>query len=166
MVKKYYHRFKKFMRHHYHKALRQEIDPHAIALGFAIGTCIGILPTGGFGILVALFIMLFFKSLNKIAVFAGLAIWNPLTMIPVYYLSYGIGNWILGVGDNEVINTSITNVRTQMLKSAFEFSEKYLVGNIILAVTISLASYFFMRKAVIVYQHRKAKRMLRKQRRI
>jgi len=39
---------------------------HSIALGFAIGTFIGIMPTPGFGVLFALLVVLFYKEVNKI----------------------------------------------------------------------------------------------------
>lgn len=45
--------FKEKIMHHFHEALRIKKSPHSIALGFGIGTFIGILPTPGFGVLLA-----------------------------------------------------------------------------------------------------------------
>ena len=155
-MKKYIHKIKKFYHKHYHRTLRQKHSPHQIALGFAIGTFIGIIPTGGLGIFLGLLVIYFYKELSKIAVFAGMAIWNPFTMVPVYYASYKIGDIIFDTRTNIDINPNET-----FLRHAFNFSERYLLGNLILAIMITSISYFFMRKAVIAYRNRKEKKSLK-----
>ena len=117
---------------------------HDIALGFAIGTFISItIPVVGF--LVGLAIAAVFKKINKLSLLGSIVLWNPFFLIPIYALSYEIGNLFFDSPPVTVYNIKIIN-------HIINFSKRYLLGNIILAVTISIASYFMVRFAVIEYR--------------
>ena len=89
-------KLKKFLKHHFHEIVKIKKSPQEIALGFAIGSFIVLLPTPGFSILIGLLIMLLFTRINKFSLFAAMAVWNPLTLVPIYWLSYRIGDILFG----------------------------------------------------------------------
>jgi uncharacterized protein len=137
MLKKY----KEKIKHHFHEVIRTKKSPHSIALGFAIGTFIGILPTPGLNILFGLIIILIFEKVNKFTLFFAIFFWNTLTLAPVHYLSFKIG--VLLFGSAQVVKSDFV-----MLDFLYTFARRYLVGNLILAVTLSIASYFIVKITV------------------
>ncbi|MBA3064624.1 DUF2062 domain-containing protein, partial [Candidatus Woesearchaeota archaeon] len=67
----------KKIKEHLSEIIRIKTSPHSIALGFAIGTFIAILPTLGFTYLIAIIVMLVYAKESKIALFGALLLWNP-----------------------------------------------------------------------------------------
>jgi len=66
-----------------------------IAQGFALGFFIAMIPTTiGFHTSMALGLCLLMRK-NKIATLIGVWMVNPLTMIPLYYLAFLIGKFVL-----------------------------------------------------------------------
>ena len=68
---------------------------HSVALGTAIGLFIALTPTVGIQmILVMIFAVLSspFVRFNRIAALITVYISNPLTMLPIYWFNYKIGN--------------------------------------------------------------------------
>jgi uncharacterized protein (DUF2062 family) len=128
--------------------MKTNSSEHSIALGFAVGTLINILPIPLFNFLVALLVILIFKKLNKLSLFVALAVWNVFTLLPVYYLSYKIGNFLFD-------STPIVKYNIVILDQIYNFSRRYLIGNAILALIISPISYFIVKKIVRVYRKRK-----------
>ncbi len=120
-------------------------SPHSIALGFAVGSFIALLPTLGFGPLIALLVLLVFTKLNKISLFGSFVVWNPLVMTSTYYLSFKIGNLFFGKLPLVDFKFSISNI-IQF------FSLRFLVGNIVLASLISITCYFIVKAIATNYQ--------------
>lgn len=136
MVKKF---LRDKVRTHLAEVLKTKTSPHSIALGFAYGTFIGIMPTPGFGILLGLVTVLVFKNVSKLSLFLALAIWNPLVLIPISTLGYRIGGLILGpVPDVEY--------RVRMVNQAYNFTARLLIGNLTIATILSVLSYFTVKK--------------------
>jgi uncharacterized protein (DUF2062 family) len=69
--------------------------PHAIALGTAIGMFLAMTPTVGIQIILAATICTVIRA-NRVAAVIMVFISNPLTMVPIYWLSYGLGAAITG----------------------------------------------------------------------
>lgn len=128
--------------------LRIKTSPHSIALGFSIGTFIGILPTPGFGVLIGLLVILIDRRISKLALFGALAFWNPLTLTPLYFLSYRIGDALFGT-------SHVTRYRIVLLNQVYNFTRRYLVGNLILAILFSISTYFLVRMIAQNYQNSK-----------
>lgn len=120
-------------------------SPHSIALGFAIGTGIAVLPTPGIGIFAGLLVIFLFKKVNKISLFGAMLIFNPLILAPIYYLSYQLGNWLLGNAPKQEFEVSLYNI-------VYHLSGRFLMGNIIISVVISFASYFLVKYIAQKYQ--------------
>src|SRR3990172_6945415 len=72
-----------FIRH----ILLADDTPHSIALGTAIGTFIGLTPTGGVQMLLVMLVAFLCRPLfrfNQIAALLMVYISNPLTAVPIY----------------------------------------------------------------------------------
>jgi uncharacterized protein len=108
--------------------------PAAIALGFAMGTFFAILPLFGASIVVGLLFLLLFRKVNKLSMLIAFAVWNPLTLIPIYYISFRLGDWILG-------NTPMVEYELALLDRVYHVSRRLLLGSGFLAIAMSIASY-------------------------
>ena len=91
-----FQRWKEKIKNYAQDVFTEKTTPHSIALGFAIGTLISILPTPGFNLLLALLVSIISKKVNRVSLFIGILFWNPLTSPVVYYLSYTLGDLIFG----------------------------------------------------------------------
>jgi uncharacterized protein len=136
------------IRKHFQEVITTKISPHTIGLGFALGTFISILPTPGFNILLGFFVLLIFKKINKFSLFAGILFWNPLTAIPIYYVSYHIGDFFFG-------SSAVVVYELNLLGQIYLYARRFLIGNMILALIISSISYFILRWIFTIYYKKK-----------
>ncbi len=113
-------------------------SPHSIALGFAIGTFINFLPTPGLNIILCFLVVLFYDKVNKYSLFSTILIWNPFVMAPVYFGSYALGDVLFG-------SAPIVKYNTLIMNTLYEFSRRYLVGNLIIAMTATVIAYFLVK---------------------
>ena len=143
-----YRYLKERVKEHLRNVIETKHSPHSIALGFSIGTFIGILPTHGFSLIIAFLIVLIYEKINKYSLFGAIIFWNPIVQAPVYFMSFLIGNVLFGT--SPVIKYNI-----QILNIAYHFTRRYLIGNIILAVTLSILSYFIVKRITIKFQDKK-----------
>ncbi|MBN2454660.1 DUF2062 domain-containing protein [Candidatus Woesearchaeota archaeon] len=130
---------------HLHEAFSTESSAHSIALGFAIGTFVGIFPTPGFGVVLGFLIAFLYKKVNKLAVLAALALWNPLVLSSLYTLGYQIGDIIMG--PLPVVEYEVT-----FLENAYHFSMRLLLGATMIASVFSVVGYFVVKKMVLAYR--------------
>lgn len=142
-MKASYNKLKRYL----HDIAKIKKSPNSIALGFSIGAFISILPTPGFNILLGFLVILLYKNVNKISLFGSMALFNPLTLIPIYMWSYRIGNLIFG-------KVPIVEYKITILQQIYNFSRRFLIGNIILATIISLLSYVLVRYAAQAVQRK------------
>lgn len=122
-------------------ALSGRSSDHEIALGFTVGTAISILPTPGFNILLGALFIAVYPRVNKLAVFGAMAVYNPIVMIPFYWASYQLGALLFGA--DPVVHYDVV-----VLDQAFEFTRRYLIGNLIVTAITSAISYPLVRKIV------------------
>jgi uncharacterized protein (DUF2062 family) len=78
------------------RLIRLRAEPEDIAKGFALGIFIGMTPTFGFQMVMAIFLAMLLKE-NKIAAAVGVWITNPLTAPFIYALEYESGRLLLGM---------------------------------------------------------------------
>ncbi|NLJ08105.1 MAG: DUF2062 domain-containing protein [Sphingobacteriales bacterium] len=133
------------------KIIRQNASPHRLALSFAIGTFIAILPLFGFGIILGLIVVMVFRQLNKPALMSAFVVWNPLIVVPLMAISYQIGD--IFFGSAEVIKYKI-----ELLNHLITFTRRFLVGHLIITADLSIISYLVIRFAAFLYELRKKKR--------
>ncbi len=129
-----YKKYKEKIIKHFKQIIEDKPTPHEIALGFAIGTAIAILPTFGLGAIIGIFIAFIYKKINKVSLFFSFAIWNPFLLAPLTGLSYTIGYFILK-------ETSISIFKFELLDKLFF---RYIIGNLILTSILTVASYFII----------------------
>jgi len=145
MVRKHFRKYKEKLKHHFHEVMKEQTSSHSIAMSFAIGTFISILPTPGFNILIALLVALTYERVNKLSLFFALAFWNPITLIPMYALSLKIGNILFGP-------LPVVEYDIAFLDQIFNFSRRFLIGNVILAGFTALVSYFLIKDVTRLYR--------------
>jgi uncharacterized protein (DUF2062 family) len=114
--------------------LKSNGNPESIAMGFSLGTLIAILPTPGFGIFLALFIALFFKKINKIAIVASFTLWNPLILAPIYWFSYELGDLFYTPDPSIKFDLAIFD-------QLYHYSGKFILGNATIALIMSTMGY-------------------------
>lgn len=122
-------------------ALSGHSSDHEIALGFTVGTAISILPTPGFNLLLGALFIAVYPHVNKLAVFGAMAVYNPIFMIPFYWASYQIGALLFG--PDPVVHYDVV-----VLNQAFEFTRRYLVGNLVVTAATSAITYPLVREVV------------------
>jgi uncharacterized protein (DUF2062 family) len=135
------------LKEYFHKVSRENSSEHSIALGFAIGTFINIVFPG-ISIFIALIIVLLYRSLNKLSLFVALALWNPVTLIPLYLASYQLGHLLFG--PLPPLNYDLFTVG-----NFYALSKNFLLGNIIVGTIISVANYFIVKQIVLAYRRRR-----------
>ncbi len=137
--------FRDKLRHHFDEVIKTKTTPESIALGFSLGTFLAIFPTPGFSILLGFILILIFEKISKLAMMGAFAIWNPVTLVPIYILSYNIGR---------VIGASLPPlaIRIDFINHAYNMSRSIIVGNIVLAVVLGIISYFIVKKIATRYQ--------------
>lgn len=130
--------------------LRTKTSDHSVAMGFAIGSFVAILPTPGISFLIGIGIIAIFKTLNKYALFLAMFVWNVWTLAPIYWASYEIGQVIFGDAD-------IITFNVEEWDQMYEYSLRFLVGNLFLSFPISVLSYFLVKAGVRRYKSKKSK---------
>jgi uncharacterized protein (DUF2062 family) len=143
---------KRFFRYYYIRFIRLRGEPDAVARGLAIGVFIGITPTIPLHTILSLLLAMLFKGSKIGALLAATLVSNPLTIFPLYYLSWRIGNYLT------TCNLSWERIKQtlDLLLADVSFMEKLttisnlgqeaiivmVLGGIILALPFSVISYF------------------------
>ena len=96
---------KRSFRYIYLRFVRLRGSPEAVARGMALGVFIGMTPTVGIQIPLALFLAMLLKE-NQIAAQIGVWVSNPLTTIPLYTFNFQLGKYIIGGNDFKPPNFS------------------------------------------------------------
>ena len=115
---------------HFQEVLKIKTSSQAIAAGFAVGTFLSILPMPGFSPVLAVIIVLIFKKISKIAIFVAMAIWNPVLLIPLYVVSYWLGDVLMG-------SVPLSSFNMTVLNRVYYFTDRFLLGNLITAFVVA-----------------------------
>jgi uncharacterized protein len=133
MIKRYVEKIK----HHFREVIKLKTTPQTIALGFAIGTFISVLPTPGFNILLGLLIVLIFERVSKLSLFGAILFWNPITSIPIYWLNHKVGDLLFG-------SAPVVKYNIIFVDFVYNFSRRYLLGSVINGIIISALCYLIV----------------------
>ena len=139
--------------------------PHAIALGAAIGMFLALTPTVGVQVVLAIAICTVIRA-NRIAAVAMVFVSNPLTMIPIYWIDYWIGSFLLGT---EMMTREAFNANWQTILDAGmiggiregvkllfgDVGLPMLVGGCVLGVLGGVPVYPLTLRAVIAHRRRR-----------
>jgi uncharacterized protein (DUF2062 family) len=155
-------RCRRIFRYIYLRLIRVGGDPAHIALGFSLGVFLGVFPTFGIGIPLALLLASALRW-NRVSAMLGSLVMNPITTPLFWTLSGTLGAAIFRVNANKVM-TSIQN--GERLRSLTVGAGIYLVGNTIIALVSAVIAYFLALRVVTVYRkkRRERKRKIREER--
>ncbi len=140
-------RWFKRIKDHFSKFSEVAKTPHSIALGFSIGTLIEVLPTPGINLILMALVAITYPKINKISMFGSALVWNPIMKIPLYGLSYKLGDIIL-------LDTPTMEFNVLLYNQIYDFSIRFLLGNFIIAITLSAACYIIVRFIAQEYQEK------------
>ncbi len=160
------------LRFFYLRFKRLQGSPHALALGVAIGTFIGITPTIPLHTALIVPITLLTRSSTIAGVLAAGVVSNPLTFAPQYYFSWRVGDWLLpGRLSWEQIREILRQLTSgQSFSSSLELLGRIgldaatvmLLGGVLLALPFALAAYpLTHRFFVMIRRKRREKHILR-----
>ena len=138
-------KLKNKIKNYFKEVLMIKTSPNSIAWGFAVGTFFGIVPTFGTEAIIIFLILLIFRKISKISLVASYVLWNPLLTIPIYALSYKIGDLFL-----ENLPTKIFKI--ELLNKIWFYSQRVIVGSLSIAIIFSVASYFIIYSLTKRYQ--------------
>ena len=134
------------IKNHFLEVLRIKTTPHEIALGFAIGTFIEILPSFfGLDFLIAFLIILIYPRISKISLFSAIIILNAIILTPIHLLNYYIGNLIFSGEPVIYFNIGFWD-------NLINVSRRFLVGSLITAPILSYITYKIVKKSVTKFQ--------------
>jgi uncharacterized protein (DUF2062 family) len=134
----------------YLRIIRLRGHPHELALGTALGICIGMMPVIPFHMITAVAVAIIFGA-SKITAAGGTWICNPVTVYPIYRYCYVIGTFILGFDHNKGLLMPVTGAIGQgeyleaiktILSGGGMAVATFLLGGIVLGLIFSVPSYF------------------------
>lgn len=139
---------------------------HSVALGTSLGMFIAFTPTVGIQMLLVMilaFVTRPFFRFNHVAALITLYISNPLTMVPIYYFLYRVGAFFVGGNvTREQFRSildfnSLSGWRDATLTLIFDFGLPLLIGTVIVATPLGLATYPLMRFVLRTFRRVKPK---------
>ena len=145
---------KRRAKEHFKDVATLKRSSRSLAFGFALGTFISVAPTFGLAPLIGILLVLIFKRISKLALFASFLIWNPFVLL---FIIYPAG---LGIG-NVILSESSPTYNVGILNQVFAYSQMFLLGSIILALIASVISYFVVFLLIESYKKRRALRRAR-----
>ena len=138
---------KQDLRLEFEKALDGTYTSKQVAGSFALGVFITSLPTLGVGVLLFFVIAHLFASVSRLALFSSVLVLNPAVKWGVYGSSFWLGSLLLGPVEG-VTRSDIS------LSAAPEVVVRLLVGNLIIAVVLTIGAYAFAYWLTAAYRRR------------
>jgi len=165
--------FKKLARRGLHSIVSLHGSPEAIAMGAAIGVFVAFTPTVGFQMLIGALLATLVGA-NRPAAVIPAWITNPITIPPIFALTYWVGRLMLGGPDvSEVYGRLVDVVRgfgqlnfyaihehlLEFLKIGVEVYVPMMVGGVLVGAVCGGITYPLALRAVRTY--RRSRRHLR-----
>lgn len=139
----------------YRRFLAIEGDPHNIALGFALGLFIGMTPTMGFQMAIAVFVAIPLKW-NKLSAAAGVWITNPVTAPFIYWVNYVVGKKTFHI---QIVHKCFGDPSARSLLDLVKETPDILLamtlGGIVLGLPLAVLGYYVSYALISRYQKRK-----------
>lgn len=151
-------RGKRTFRYIYLRLIRVGGDPVHVALGFSLGVFLGVFPTFGLGIPLALLLASLFRW-NRVAATLGSLVMNPLTTPFFWTLSGTVGAALFQADAKKVLAGARNGERLHSLTASAGI---YLAGNLVVSLVFSVAAYFLALRAVTLYRKKKQDRRMRR----
>ncbi|HEX6387776.1 MAG TPA: DUF2062 domain-containing protein, partial [Anaerolineae bacterium] len=93
--KKYFNRIRQQIGQQWDEIRRAEASATGVARAFAVGTFIGLLPLPGVDLLLTSLLLRRFKEMERLPLFAAMALWNNVVAAPLYVASPKVGTFIV-----------------------------------------------------------------------
>ena len=142
-----------------HRVRRLPGSPYNIAAGFACGAAISFTPLLGLHFVFAT-LGAWLLGGNLIASAIGTVVGNPWTFPLIWYASYRLGAWLLGMNGAEQLPGGLT------MSYIFDNPEAVflpmMAGGLPMALVAWFISFWVVRRAVARYQHMRLSRIRRK----
>lgn len=157
-------RVRRIVRYYYLRLVRIDDSPEKIAGGVALGVFLGIFPTFGVGLILAV-ALASWLHVNRAAAILGSLIMNPLTTPFFWTLSTTVGALVFQV-ENAKILEEARRIETSWAAIFGWGALVYLVGNTIVSAVFAGASYVVTKRlAAAVHAKRRQRRHRRALRR-
>ena len=156
----------KILQKPYERFLKIRGQPREIALGFALGLFIGMTPTLGSQMVIAIFFAALFKW-NKISSAIGVWITNPITAPFIYSLTYMIGARVMGLR-NSFRLSDIQNIGSliEIIKKTPEILVALTIGGFILGLPLAVLGYYLSYSTIQRYREEIKRKLLKQKERI
>lgn len=154
---------KQLFNYYYKKAIREKGSPHYIALGWAMGVCIGFAIPFGLQLMISIPLSFLLKC-SKLGATIGTLVTNHFSILIIYPFQTWLGNRVLRghltLGEMETILKEVFEKKDYktLFGLGMEISVSFLLGGVILAVTFTPIVYYSIRTLVIHYRTRSAMR--------
>lgn len=133
----------------YERFIRIRGNPREIALGFALGIFVGMSPTMGVQIIIAVFIAALLKW-NKISATIAVFITNPFTAPFIYGTTYLVGAKILGVKKPFIFPKQFDiDAARNILEGTPRIFGALTVGGIVIGLPLAIAAYYVSYAAIV-----------------
>lgn len=131
------------------RLLRLRGTADEIAKGLALGVFIGMTPTFGVQMIIAIFVAILLRE-NKVAAAIGVWVTNPLTAPFIYTLGYETGRLLLGMDRLHLIR----EFNYQALKSfGWDLFLPLTVGGFVLGILCGVITYALTIRAIPVVKN-------------
>ena len=148
------------MRYIAHRLRRLRATPHAIAVGCASGVFAAFTPFLGLHFILAGLLAWIARG-SIIAAALGTFIGNPLTFPLIWFGSYKLGSWMLGMKGNLKNIDLSSGIFDKSIEQIWPLLKPMTVGGIPMGIVAATIAYFVAKKASEAYRE---KRRLRQQR--
>lgn len=142
--------FKRQLKYFYLRFVRIRAHPKDIARGMAMGILLGMTPTFGFQMALAVFLAALLKE-NKVASVLGVWITNPVSAPFVYAINYKIGLFILG----KSAELPKAFEMHELLRAGMDIFLPLWVGGLAAGIVVALIGYFVTLQLVLLYRKEK-----------
>jgi hypothetical protein len=160
--------FWRLMKYYFLRLQRLQGSPYALAGGTAIGVFIGLTPTIPFHTV----LIIFFSLLTRTSAIAGIItswiVCNPLTYLPIYYLSAVVGNHLTpyelnlqtvrSALEQAMAGDGIQSSAAILVESGYQVLVVMGVGGLCLALPLAIASYYLAYVFFLQIKKRRSKK--------
>lgn len=134
--------------------LHLDESPHRSAFAFALGVFITFSPIYGTHLALAGLCTWLFR-LNAVALFAGVFVNNPWTLVPSLGATLWLGCWLTGVSTVPSLNWQDVSARA-ILNQVWPYAVPFLIGGFVLCTMAAVVSYPLAYWLIVRYRARRA----------
>lgn len=132
--------------------------PHAVALGFAAGVFAAITPFIGTHLVMAMLLAWVIGG-SVVAAVLGTFLGNPLTYPAIWYVTYQVGNFMLGGAAAEHPIDLSGGIFQSSLDQLWPILKPMTVGSLPLGLAVAALSYVLVKPMVDAYKRRRRREL-------